>query len=185
MKHSLHLSAVVAMLCAAALSAQQPASPPQQPPSQPAADQPPITPAPPVTFRVEVNYVEVDALVTDANGNPVVNLTANDFDLLEDGKPQKISAFALINIPVEKQERPLFASAPIERDVESNARGDGRVYLIVLDDLHTHPLRTQLVRAAARRFIERNFGANDIAAVVHTSGRSDPGQDFPAHPPAR
>ncbi len=134
-----------------------------------------------MTFRVEVNYVEVDALVTDASGNPVVNLTANDFDLLEDGKPQKISAFALINIPVEKQERPLFASTPIERDVESNAHGDGRVYLIVLDDLHTHPLRTQLVKAAARRFIERNFGANDIAAVVHTSGRSDAGQDFTAN----
>ncbi|TMJ93018.1 MAG: VWA domain-containing protein [Actinobacteria bacterium] len=57
----------------------------------------------------------------------------------------------------------------------------GRVYLIVLDDLHTHPLRTQLVKAAARRFIERNFGANDIAAVVHTSGRSDAGQDFTAN----
>src|SRR5712691_4149865 len=179
MKYSLHPFA--AMLCAAALSAQQPAPPPQQPPPQAAADQQPIAPAPPVTFRVEVNYVEVDALVTDASGNPVVNLTANDFDLLEDGKPQKISAFALINIPVEKQERPLFASTPIERDVESNAHGDGRVYLIVLDDLHTHPLRTQLVKAAARRFIERNFGANDIAAVVHTSGRSDAGQDFTAN----
>lgn len=178
MKHSLHVSAVVAMLCAAALSAQQPASQPQQPPSQLAAEQPPIVPTPPVTFRVEVNYVEVDALVTDANGNPVGDLTANDFEVFEDGKPQKISAFALINIPVEKQERPLFASTPIERDVESNTHGDGRVYLLVLDDLHTHPLRTQLVRAAARRFIERNFGANDIAAVVHTSGRSDAGQDF-------
>ena len=77
MKYSLHLSAVAAMLCAAALSAQQPAPPPQQPPSQAAADQQPIAPAPPVTFRVEVNYVEVDALVTDASGNPVVNLTAN------------------------------------------------------------------------------------------------------------
>jgi VWFA-related protein len=178
MKRILRLSALAAMLCTAALAAQQPAPPSQQPPSQPAAEQQPITPTPPVTFRVEVNYVEVDALVTDANGNPVVNLTANDFELLEDGKPQKISAFALINIPVEKSERPLFASAPIERDVESNEHGDGRVYLIVLDDLHTHPLRTQLVRAAARRFIERNLGANDIAAIVYTGGRSDAGQDF-------
>src|SRR5262245_2929543 len=178
MTHTPHVSAVAAILCAAALSAQQPAPAPQQPPSQPAAEQQPVAPAPPVTFRVEINYVEVDALVTDANGNPVVNLTANDFELLEDGKPQKISTFALINIPVEKSERPLFASTPIERDVESNEHGDGRVYLLVLDDLHTHPLRTQLVRAAARRFIERNFGANDIAAIVHTSGRSDAGQDF-------
>src|SRR5262245_10860736 len=116
MKHTPHLSAVAAILCAATLSAQQPAPAPQQPPSTP-AEQQPVAPAPPVTFRVEINYVEVDALVTDASGNPVVNLTANDFDLLEDGKPQKISTFALINIPVEKLERPLFASTPIERDV--------------------------------------------------------------------
>ena len=29
------------------------------------------------------------------------------------------------------------------------------------------------VRQAARQFIERNLGANDLAAVLHTSGRSD------------
>ena len=46
---------------------------------------------PPVTFRVEVNYVEVDAIVTDANGNPITDLTAKDFQVTEDGRPQTIS----------------------------------------------------------------------------------------------
>ncbi|MDP1568784.1 MAG: VWA domain-containing protein [Vicinamibacterales bacterium] len=146
---------------------------------QPAAE----APQPPVTFRAEVNYVEVDARVFDAQGQFVAGLSEGDFEVLEDGKPQKVTVFSLVNIPVERAERPLFAAAPIEPDVQSNTRGyDGRVYLIVLDDLHTHPLRTVRVRQAAREFIERFVGANDVAAVVHTSGRGDAGQEFTSNP---
>src|SRR4029079_6779012 len=76
-------------------------------------------------------------------------------------------------------ERPLFASKPIEPDVRTNLQGaDGRIYVIVLDDLHTAPLRSQRIKLAAKQFIERYVGANDLAAVVHTSGRSDAGQEF-------
>ena len=171
MTPNLRLAVLLAVLAGTATFAQQPQ------PSQPQPSQPqPQTPPP--TFRVEVNYVEVDALVTDANGNPVADLTAGDFEVLEDGKPQKISAFSLVNIPIERAERPLFAEAPIEPDVQSNEDVDGRVYLIVLDDLHIHPMRTPRVKVAAKRFIERHFGANDLAAIVYTSGRSDAGQEF-------
>jgi VWFA-related protein len=141
------------------------------------AQQPPAQPAPP-TFRVDVNYVEVDAAVTDAAGNPVAGLTAADFEVLEDGKPQKIAAFTPVDIPIEKAERPLFAASPIERDVQSNRQATGRVYLLVIDDLHIQPLGTARVKAAARGFIERYLGQNDLAAIVYTSGRADAGQEF-------
>jgi len=134
---------------------------------------------PPVTFRSEINYVEVDARVLDGQGAFVPGLTAADFQVLEDGKPQKVDAFSFINIPVERQARPLFAKAPIERDVADNITGyDGRVYVIVLDDQHTHPLRSQRLKAAARQFVMRYMGANDTAAIVYTSGRSDVAQEF-------
>src|SRR6187401_350625 len=55
---------------------------------------------------------------------------------------------------------------------------DGRIYVIMLDDLHTAALRSQRIKAAAKQFIERYVGANDLAAVVHTSGRSNAGQEF-------
>jgi len=134
---------------------------------------------PPVTFRSEINYVEVDARVLDAQGAFVPGLIAADFQVMEDGKPQKVDAFSFINIPVERQARPLFAKAPIERDVADNITGyDGRVYIILLDDQHTHPLRSQRLKAAARQFVQRYMGANDTAAVVYTSGRSDVAQEF-------
>ena len=148
---------------------------------QQAAPQAPVVDQPPVTFRVEVNYVEVDAFVTDAEGNVVTNLTTSDFEVFEDGKPQKLSSFSLVNIPIERAERPLFAGKPIEPDVQTNEHLEGRIYLIVLDDVHTDFTRTPRVKAATRRFIEQNFGTNDLAAVVFT-GRSDASQDFTNNP---
>jgi VWFA-related protein len=62
-------------------------------------------------------------------------------------------------------------------DVQTNDHVEGRIYLLVLDDVHTDFTRTPRVVAAARRFIEENFGTNDLAAVVFT-GRGEDAQDF-------
>jgi VWFA-related protein len=131
-----------------------------------------------VTFRVEVNYVEVDAVVTDAQGRVVTDLTQADFEVLEDGQPQTVTAFSLVNLPIERGVQPLFAGAPIEPDVQANTVVDGRIYLIVLDDLHTNFTNTPRVKRFLREFIEQRFGANDLAAVVYTSGRATAGQEF-------
>lgn len=166
MTRSIWLLAPIAVAATVTLAAQQ-------------APQPPSDSQPPITFRAEINYVEVDARVVDRDGAFVGGLTAADFQVLEDGKPQKIDAFSFVNIPVARQERPLFAKAPIESDVVTNLDGyDGRVYVLVLDDQHTNPLRSQRTKQAARTFVQRYIGANDMAAVVYTSGRSDVAQEF-------
>ena len=145
--------------------------PPAQP--QPEAEQPAVT------FSLEVDYVEVDAAVFARDGTFVADLKEEDFQVFEDGVRQEISAFTRVNIPIERAERPLFATHPIEPDVVSNARPfEGRVYVLVLDDLQTAPFRTALVKKAAREFVERHMAANDVAAVIHTSGRGDAGQEF-------
>jgi VWFA-related protein len=152
----------------------------------PAAQQAPQTQPRPgvedpgVTFRVEVNYVEVDAAVFDRQGRFLGDLQRSDFQVFEDGQPQDITAFTLVNIPVEPPaDQPLFARTPIPADVASNERPfEGRLYVLVLDDLHTASYRTARVRAAARQFIERHMAANDMAAVIHTSGQTNAAQDF-------
>ena len=143
------------------------------------ATQPAAPAQPPITFRAEINYVEVDARVLDAQGKFIPGLRAGDFQVIEDGKPQQVTAFSLVNIPVERPERPLFASKPIEPDVRTNLQAaGGRIYLIVLDDLHTSALRSNRTKVAARQFIENYIGSNDMAAVVYTGGRTDAAQDF-------
>ena len=67
------------------------------------------------TFRAEVEYVEVDALVTDEQGRFVPSLRKEDFRIFEDGKPQTIANFALVEIPMDRGERP----GGVEPDVGS------------------------------------------------------------------
>src|SRR5205085_12449438 len=57
-----------------------------------------------------------------------------------------------------------------------------RVYVIVLDDLDIAPSRTMETRRRAREFVEKYFGAHDVAAVTYTSGRVDAVQDFTSDP---
>ena len=145
----------------------------------PASSQPPPPSPQGPTFRVRVDYVEVDVVVTDRDGNLVRDLKKEDFQVLEDGKPQTISAFTLVDIPIERPDRPLFQAEPIEPDVRSNEQPfDGRIYVMVIDDNHTNFGRTQRVRAAAKQFIERRLAANDLMAIVHTFGSSDANQEF-------
>src|SRR5439155_9255504 len=131
------------------------------------------------TFKVQVDYVEVDVLVTDDRGTLVRDLKKEDFRVLEDGKPQNIATFSIVDIPIERSDRPLFAKLPIEPDAKTNERPfDGRVYVMVIDDMHTNFGRSQRVKVAARQFVERHLGANDLMAVVHTAGPTDANQEF-------
>jgi VWFA-related protein len=169
MNKRLRLAALLVFVTGAALVAGQ--NPPAQPPPQ----APPQAP----TFRVRVDYVEVDVVVTDRQGNLVRDLKKEDFQVLEDGKAQTINTFTMVDIPVERADRPLFAESPIEPDVKTNEKPfDGRVYVMVIDDLHTRFGRSIRVKAAAKQFIERRLGANDLMAIVHTAGPTDAGQEF-------
>src|SRR5262245_16929237 len=129
-----HVSvAVLAALFGGAIMLAQPAQPPAQ------TQQP--------TFRVQVDYVEVDVVVTDRNGNLVRDLKKEDFQVLEDGKAQTINTFTFVNIPIERADRPLYVASPIEPDVRTNERPfEGRVYVMVIDDLHTRFGRTARVK---------------------------------------
>jgi len=169
MDKRLRLAASLAFAASTALTADQ--NPPAQPPAQPPQQGP--------TFRVRVDYVEVDVVVTDRQGNLVRDLKKEDFQVLEDGKAQTINTFTQVDIPVERADRPLFAESPIEPDVRTNEKPfDGRVYVMVIDDLHTRFGRSVRVKAAAKQFIERRLGANDLMAIVHTAGPSDANQEF-------
>jgi VWFA-related protein len=131
------------------------------------------------TFKSAVEYVEVDVVVTNAQGQFVRDLKKEDFQVSEDGKRQAVTDFTLIDIPIEKYDRPLYASQPIEPDVRTNERPfEGRVYVMVVDDLHTEPLRLQRTKSAAKQFIQQRLGANDLMAIVHTAGSDDASQEF-------
>ena len=147
----------------------------QQPAAAPAAQEQ----QPSVTFRAETNFVEVHAIVTDQKGNFIKDLTRADFEVYEDGRLQAPTVFSLVDLPIERPFTPVNAGTPIEPDVRATTRTfDGRIYIFVLDDLHTNVTRTNNVRELAKRFIDQYLGTNDLAAIVFTSGRQESGQEL-------
>ena len=167
MRHRVLSIVLTAALCCTTASAGQQARPSGAAPE-------PQNP----TFKLQVEVVEMDVRVTDARGNFVRNLTKDDFQIFEDGKEQTVTTFSLVDIPIEPSSQPVSRSFPIEPDVQSNERRvDGRAYVMLLDDLNTHPDRTARTKNAARRFIERHLGANDLMAIVFTQA-SAPTQEF-------
>src|SRR5882672_6472072 len=53
----------------------------------------------PYTLRVDVPYVSVDVSVQDPGGKTVSDLSANDFELYEDGVRQEIGYFSPASAP--------------------------------------------------------------------------------------
>ncbi|MDR3426038.1 hypothetical protein, partial [Silvimonas sp.] len=62
-------------------------------------------PQPATTIQANANLVVVDVVATDSRHNPVHNLTAADFTVLENGHPQTIKTF--------EEHSPAEATAPL------------------------------------------------------------------------
>ena len=124
-----------------------------------------------MTFRVEVNYVEIDANVIDAQGNPV---TRPDTRGLPDRRGRQAADAHRLSRTLDCR-----SSAPIRRCSRSTPSSptcaatarefDGRIFVLMLDDLHTSFQRTRPPARRRAAFVQRHIGANDVAAVVYTS----------------
>lgn len=118
-----------------------------------------------------VELVEVDVIVTDAKGQPVRGLTADDFELREDDKPVEIRSFDAIELPepdtLEVPRPPPAASGSVYRD---NLRAlEGSIYIIVLD-FGTHPGKFDRVRNSVLALTEQ-LGPTDQVAMLSTGGQ--------------
>lgn len=120
-------------------------------------------------FRSAVDLVRVDVSVLDANGRPVHGLSASDFMLLEDGKPQTIEAVSEVNVPDAEDGAPWVRNtAP---DVRSNSAEDGRVVILLLDDAMTPGADAKAMAATVRNTVGAvidRLGPTDLVAVLFT-----------------
>ena len=148
-----HIRVVASVLLAGVCLVSQPAA--QQPAPQPAAPAPAPTPqGPPAVFRSGIDSISVDVNVTDKQGRPVTDLTAADFEVREEGKPQAIEAFRLVKIDDDREEplptRDILSSADHAREL---AREDNRLLVIFLDDYHTRLQNSWNVREKLAQFV--------------------------------
>jgi VWFA-related protein len=161
---------------AAVLRAGQPpqAPPPasQQPPpaaqqAPPAGQQPPAQQQP--VFRAGVKLVRVDVTVTGKGDQPVADLTLGDFEVAEDGVPQKVEQLQFIRLDGRRpagDETSLEIRSQDQAEAEA-ARDDVRVFAIFLDDYHIDkaPSITIPLRQGLTLFINRMW-PTDLVAMM-------------------
>src|SRR3954468_23713955 len=142
-------------------------------PQQPAQPPPPPADAqtqPPPVFRGGINYVRVDVIISDKNGNPVSALQASDFEVAEDNKPQKIDTFKLIKLDGGTADSIKEPPKEIRNDFDEEseaARDDVRLFAIFLDDYHVRRGASMAVRGQLARFIDTQIGPSDMVGVMY------------------
>jgi VWFA-related protein len=115
---------------------------------------------------VETNLLRVEVVVLDGNGRPVRDLTADDFQVLEDGRPQVITHFRpAFDVP------PATTAAPDdEASAPAVAPPEPRHIVLAIDDLHLSTNALSGCKEALKRFLERDVSDEDEVALVTTSG---------------
>ena len=121
------------------------------------------------TFRGGINFVRVDAIITDRRGQPVTDLKQEEFEVTEDGKPQAIEQFRLIKVddvapPPGEIARPIRSTDDEQREAN---RDDVRVYVFFLDDYHTRLENSMSVREPLTKFVETQLRPQDMVAVMY------------------
>ncbi len=145
-----------------------------------------------LVLHIEVDLVQVDAVVTDGKGRPVTNLTAADFEILQDGKPQVIKNFAYIDTAEGKPVRALPAArrsdrrgprdAPLPPAVDLKPADGRRTLTIMVDDRGRAWENVPAMKQALRTFVDRDKQPNDLVAILSTSGGMGIFQQFTTDP---
>lgn len=157
--------------------AQLPATPPQPQPKSPQSEpQQQARPSEEETVRITTNLVQVDAVVTDKNGNPVTDLRPEELEIREDDKPQKITNFSYIALDSSRPSRPAELAKPIDQNAPTpppiRLRPDQvrRTMALVVDDLGLSFESTYDVRRALKKFLDQQMQPDDLVAIIRTGG---------------
>jgi len=129
-------------------------------------------------FRASVDLVHLDVSVLDRDRKPARGLRAEDFTIVENGRPQTVSTFAAVDLPDPEPVTTTWMRE-IAPDVRTNEEvTDRRLLVLVMDDatIPFDPVMVKSARQIARTAIER-LGPNDLAAVVFTRDNRN-AQDF-------
>lgn len=145
-------AAVACAAVVATVSAQQPAAPSAQPP----------------VFRGGTSQVRVDVTVLDRKGQPITDLTKDDFEIREDGVEQSIDTIKLIEATGQAPDDD--TSLPIRsrhHAAAEAARDDIRVFVIFWDEYHIGQMAPAIrARAALTNFVQFAFGPTDLVALM-------------------
>jgi len=168
MKSFARLVGIAVVGLSTALGAQAPA--PQAPVTAPAPQKPQAT------FRVAIDYVTTDVIARNDQDQFVADLTKDQFELYEDGVKQDITSLTLVHGGrVHNLATPPAPAAteglvlPVSRPRNDTA---GRIFLIIVDDLHLDFRNTGRIRDLFKRISKTLVHEGDMFSIVSTGPSS-------------
>ena len=162
------------------------------------------------TFRAATQIISVDVIVRDRSGAIVKGLTADDFEVSEDGRPQEIRSFTFAEIsekPGATQTVDLLANAearlaaenrgqaaPVgaaptaappaaetpEQSMTSEALAGRRLIVLLFDISSMQPEDVQRAVDSATKYVNEKMSPADLVAVATVSSMLDVLTDFTA-----
>src|SRR5271156_3289504 len=133
-------------------------------------------------LRSSSDLVRIDVEVTDKSGKPIKGLTANQFTITDEGKPQAITSFSFADIEAIEtatadETKPIVVAVDNDgpnspsADAISDALRDRRLIVLFFD--LTSMQTDDLIRAhdAADKFVKHQMTKADVVAVVVFSTR--------------
>lgn len=134
--------------------------------------------------RISTSLVQIDVLVTDKDGKQITDLKQSDFELLQDGKIQKVTKFAYIgpnrravaaNTAADQADQTLTAAS-----ATNAGSGSGRLVTFIVDDGNCIASQAGILatRDALEKFVNRQMQPNDRVAIYQTRSGSSMLQQY-------
>jgi len=154
-------------------------------------------------FRGNTQIISVDVIVRDGSGAVVKGLTQNDFEVLEDGKPQEIRSFTFEEITDKPQpglataellagaqerladetsrtHKPTAGDEPAPKPMASDELAGRRLIVLLFDISSMQPEDVQRAVDSATKYVDQKMSPADMVAVATISSRLDVLTDFTA-----
>ena len=153
-----------------------PPKPPEQKPAPPEPDDVDVV-------KITTNLVQIDAVVTDRKGMHVTDLRPSEVEMLENGKPQKITEFSYVKIGRTAE----AAAKPSSEETETPILGPPnklrreevrRTIALVIDDLRMSFDSIRFTKQALKKFLDEQLQPGDLVAIIRTAGGTGALQQF-------
>jgi VWFA-related protein len=136
------------------------------------ADQGPI--------KLNAELVQIDVLVTNKNGKPIGGLKQEDFELLDNNKPQHISTFAYEETKTRRIEDTAVENRRLPKAITAGELK--RVFAFVVDTLHIKFENVSRARKMLADFVDNKMQPGDLVLILPTGGGSGVLQQFTSDP---
>ena len=134
--------------------------------------------------KITTKLVQIDAVVIDKDGHQIVDLKEGDFEILQDGKPQKITNVSYVNTGRASISKPVAQPGSREAiptpPASVKSSDPGRIITFIVDDGNCSATITgiEASKAALKKFVNEQMLSNDRIAIYKTRAGSSTLQQY-------